>query len=99
MALNPKDPAEKVVVTFDFSALSNSVSAPTVTSEYKSGPADSSAAAMISGSPTVTGGKVLQLVIGGQAGTDYNLRCQVDAGSERFVLADTLKVKTANAAA
>jgi hypothetical protein len=99
MALDTKDPAEQVVLTFDFSALSTSISAPVVTCEHKNGPTDATPSAMISGSPTVTGGTVLQLVVGGQAGTDYNLRCQVDSGSERFVLADTLKVKTANAAA
>jgi hypothetical protein len=99
MALDNKDPSEKVVVTFDFSAVASSVSAATVTCEHKNGPADASPLSMISGSATVSGAQVLQLVVGGQAGTDYNLRCQVDAGSERFVLADTLKVKTANAAA
>lgn len=97
MALDNKDPAEKVVVTFDFTALATSVSAPTVTCEQVGGATDSSPSSMISGSPTIDGAQVLQLVVGGTANADYMLRCVADAGSERFVLADTLRVKTAPA--
>ena len=95
MALDNKDPAEKIVVTFDFEALAATVSAPVVSVELAGGVTDATPAAILSGSPNVSGAKVLQLVIGGVANADYRLRCQVDDGSERFVVADTLKVRTA----
>ena len=95
MALDSKDPAEKVVVTFDFSALATTVSTPVVTAESAGGANDPSPSAILSGSPSVSGAQVLQLVIGGVANADYKLRCQIDDGTERFVVADTLQVRTA----
>ena len=95
MALDNKDPAEKVVVTFDFSALATTVSTPVVSAESAGGTNDPTPSAILSGSPNVSGAQVLQLVVGGVPGADYKLKCQVDDGAERFVVADTLQVRSA----
>ena len=96
MSLSAKDPAEVVTITFDFSTLATSVATPVVTCEAIHGRADDNAAAMLSGAASISGLTVLQRITGGQAGTTYKLRCQIDdADGERWVVADTLEVRTA----
>lgn len=93
---SPKDPDEVVVATFDFSEIATSITSPVVTATYKRGAADASPSAVLQGSAIASGLKVLQTIQGGVAGTDYVLRCQVDANDgQRFVLAATLPVRTA----
>jgi hypothetical protein len=94
--LSPKDPAEIVTVTFDFSALTTSVSAPSVTCVYSSGVSDSNPTAVLSGVPQIIGTKVLQAVQLGQDATHYELRCTVTAADgSKYVLADVLPVNIA----
>lgn len=96
MSLSAKDPAEVITITFDFAALATSVAAPVITCEAIQGRSDDNASAMLSGVAVISGLAVLQRVTGGQAGTTYKLRCQIDdADGERWVLADTLEVHTA----
>jgi hypothetical protein len=95
MAIASKDPSERIIVTFDFGALATAVSAPVVSVESAGGAADATPAAMLSGSPTITDAKVLQLVVGGVANADYKLRCQADDGAQRYVVADVLQVRPA----
>lgn len=93
---DPKDPAEVITLAFDFAALTTSPSSPVVTATRHAGTADSTPEAIISGDPLVSGTKVLQKVVAGTAGTDYLLRCQVDApDGSRYVLAGVLPVRTA----
>jgi len=93
--LSPKDPAEIVVVTFDYAALAASVSAPVITATRASGEADATPQAIVSGAAQVQGATVMQQIVGGQAGTTYRLRCQIDtADGQRFVLAALLPVRT-----
>jgi hypothetical protein len=93
---DPKDPDEIITVGFEFAALTDAPTAPVVTAARHAGAADDTPAAILSGAPTVSGSKVLQEIIGGTAGTDYLLRCQVDApDGSRYVLAGVLPVRTA----
>ena len=93
---DPKDPTELITVAFEFAALTDTPSAPVVTAARHAGADDETPAAILSGSPTVSGSKVLQEIIDGNAGTDYLLRCQVDApDGSRYVLAGVLPVRTA----
>lgn len=95
-AFAPKDPAETVWLTFDFSALTESVSSPEVTATRHAGTADESPSSILTGSPTIDGAKVLHKVTAGTAGTDYALRCAVDApDGSHYVLAGVLPVRTA----
>ena len=96
MSLSPKDPAEAVTVTFEFSNLAASISAPAISCTVVTGRIDNSHQAMISGDPQIIGTKILQRFIGGLAGNTYKLRCEIDdADGERWVVADTLVVATA----
>lgn len=93
---SPKDPSEILVLGFEFAALTDTPSAPVITATRHSGAADASPSAILSGAATVNGTKVLQKVIAGTAGTDYLLRCQVDApDGSRYILAGVLPVRTA----
>lgn len=93
---SPKDPTEVLLLGFDFAALTASPSSPIVTIARHAGAADEAPAAVLSGAPTVNGSRVLQSVVGGVAGCDYLLRCQVDApDGSRYVLAGVLPVRAA----
>lgn len=93
---SPKDPAEIVVITFDFSEIATAVATPTITVTHKRGTADATPALMLAGAAVASGLRVQQVIQGGQAGADYILRCQVEANDgQRFVLAGTLPVRTA----
>jgi hypothetical protein len=97
--LPAKDPAERVIVDFDFSLDLD-------TAEYITGtPAvgvalvagtDPSPAAILLGTPTVAAGVARQAIIGGVAGATYRLRCAATLDSGRIlVLAANLPVRTA----
>lgn len=91
--LSIKDPVETITVTFDFSLITASVSSPAVTSTVASGGADATPAAILSGSPQTSGAKVLQKIIGGLAGTNYDLRCTATAADGSvYLLADVLPI-------
>jgi hypothetical protein len=93
--MDKKDPAEIITVTFDFSDYATTCSNPVVTCLAVSGNLDPSASAMLSGSPQINGALILQRIIGGQDGTTYKLRCEVDdEDGEHWVQADTLEVQT-----
>ncbi len=96
--LSPKDPAETIFVVFKFANLVSSiVGTPSVSASYASGPNDPSPSSIVSGSPSVTGTDVTQRIIGGQAGTTYDLRCTITGPSPSpvYVLGARLPVKTA----
>lgn len=92
-----KDPQEVIVVTFDFSALTATVTSPSVTASVASGKPDASPSAVLSGTPAISGAKILQTVIAGQDGTSYDLVCKVTSsdGIQKFVLSDVLPVVAA----
>ena len=94
--LDPKDPEEDVFVRFEFAALTDTPSSPTVTATRHAGAADASPSAILSGSPTVSGTQVLQKVIDGVDAADYLLRCVASApDGSKYVLTGVLPVRTA----
>ncbi len=95
--LSSKDPAETIFVVFKFANLVSSLTSPTVTASYASGPNDANPSAILSGSPTVVGTDVTQKIVGGQNGTTYDLRCTITGPSPFpvYVLGARLPVKTA----
>lgn len=96
--LPPKDPAERVVVAFNFERRLGegvTLSSPTVSAAVASG-TDVDPGATVSGAASPLGAKVLQLVIGGLDTVDYRLKCQVDTSDgQRFVLSARLPVRSA----
>lgn len=92
MQTDPKDPAETITVTFDFSALTDAVTGPTVTATLETG-TDADPSAILSGVPQVSGALVLQQVIAGNAPAKYHLRCVATASDDSiYVVAGTLPV-------
>lgn len=94
-----KDPAEVLVVTFDFSSevdSGESISAAQVYAEVVFG-TDPIPTAVLSGSPSVAGGAVLQAVNGGVDGAVYGVRCvaTLSPTGRVLVLAANLPVRTA----
>lgn len=92
--LDFKDPAEDIVVEFDFSEVATSLSNVSVTCVAQCG-TDAAAQAMVSGSPTTSGGKAYQTIINGIVGVRYGLECKVDTPDQTLVLAATLPVRDA----
>ena len=94
MSLSSKDPLEKVVITFDFTAIPETISNPVITITIKGD--DANISSMLIDVPQITGNKILQLVSGGEDGTQYTVRCLVDVAltGERFMAKDTLTVKS-----
>ncbi len=91
-----KDPAEIIIVGFDFSSLTTSPSSPDVTATRHAGATDANPSAILAGAPAVSGAKITQKIAGGVDGADYLLRCQVDApDGSRYVLSGVLPVRTA----
>ena len=91
--LSSKDPGETITVTFDYTALTTSVTAPTVMCTMASGIVDASPSALLSGSPQISGAKVLQKIVGGLNGANYDLKCVATAAdSSIYALADVLPV-------
>lgn len=92
-----KDPAESVVIEFDFSAeLASIGSASTSASVYGDG-TDPDVATLLEGAPQISGTSVLQRVRkdSGIAGLDYKLRCVATTGADVIVRADVMPVRVA----
>ena len=94
----PKDPAEIVLLAFDFADAAGpavTLSGSTVSVSVHRG-ADANPSAILSGSPTINGLQVLQRVVGGLGGVTYSVKAQVDASDgSRYVLAGLLPVRSA----
>lgn len=94
--LDPKDPDEDVFVTWEFAALTDTPTSPVITVTRHAGEPDETPAAIVSGSPTISGTQVLQKVINGTDGTDYSMRCEVDGpDGSHWVLVGVLPVRVA----
>lgn len=93
--ISSKDPAETILVVFDFSELLTVIdSIVGVSIALKSG-ADTNASGMLQGEPQFDGTKVMQLIKGGVNGASYKLRAEVATGPEQFVLTGILPVNEA----
>lgn len=93
MSLSSKDPAEKVIITFNFTASGQVLSNPVVTVCLKGTSTD--IAAMKATGAVVNGYLVSFMLQGGEHGKSYDLKCLVDlADGERVAAKDTIVVKT-----
>lgn len=93
MSLSSKNPKERVVITFDFTAVPETISNPIVSITAKG--SDIEIASMMIDVPQMVGNKVLQLFTGGSDQTQYTVSCLVDIATtgEKFIAKDTLSVK------
>jgi hypothetical protein len=94
-----KDPAETLVATFDYSLdldAGETIATAATTCTLLAG-TDSNPSAVLSGSPTIDAGMVLQPFTGGVDGAVYTLRCQatLTPTGRVLVLAATLPVRLA----
>ncbi len=90
-----KDPAESVVVEFDFSVELDAVDDAAAAVSVDSGGADAAVAAMLVGAPQISGASVYQRVSAGVAGVNYKLRCVATRGDAVIVRAAILPVRVA----
>lgn len=74
-----KQPGDKPVVEFDFSAFAATVTSPTITIAVASG-TDAGPDLEVLGSPEITGAKVRQQLQGGLDGVVYRIECAVAEG-------------------
>jgi hypothetical protein len=89
-----KDPAESVIVEFDFTGELTTPSIAVVSVVTESGH-DPGPESILQGSPQIIGAKVYQRLNGGVQDVDYHLRCEATQGDDVRVLADTLPVRIA----
>lgn len=94
-----KDPAERLVATFDYREeldTGETITGAAVTCTLLSG-TDANPEAVLYGTPTIVDGTVLQFFTGGVDGAVYTLRCQATLSptGRVLVLAATLPVRTA----
>ena len=90
-----KDPAESVVVEFDFTDELSTIDSATVTVAVFGTGTDPDMAAMVDGAVQISGSSVLQRIKGGVSGLAYTLRCVAVGGSDIRVRADTMPVRVA----
>lgn len=91
-----KDTGEIVTLSFDFANLTAAPITPTCTISHHGGAPDATPSTVLSGSPTISGTKLLQRVTGGVTGADYVLRAQVyTASGDRYILAAILPIRSA----
>lgn len=90
-----KDPAESVVVAFDFAAELTSITSATVAVSVHGPGVDPNVAAMLEGAHQISGSTVLQRVRGGVAPLEYMLRCVATRGSDVIVRAGVMPVRQA----
>lgn len=91
--LSPKDPAEQITVTFNFSELLSAVNTVSMQTKVIFG-VDATPAAILAGSPETDGNIVRHAIIGGIEGVTYSIRCQATGPEGLFVLAARLTITT-----
>lgn len=90
----PKDPAEVITVGFDFSAVTDTPSNPTVSIAVRWG-GETSPTLAASGDPVIEGSKVFQRLTGGGDLNDYDLKCLAYTPTgDRISVDCTLAVRT-----
>ncbi len=93
MSLSSKDPAEKVIITFNFTSAGQALSNPLVTVCLKGTSTD--IPSMKATGAVVNGYLVSFMLQGGDTGKSYDLKCLVDlANGEHVAAKDTIVVKT-----
>lgn len=90
-----KDPAESIVLEFDFSSELGSVDSATVAVTVHGDGVDPSALSMIDGAVQISGASVYQRISNGVAGVNYKLKCLAVSGSDIIARSDVMPVRTA----
>ena len=91
---DPKDPAESVVLEFDFSGELDSIAGATVAVSVASG-VDPLAAGVLDGAHQISGRKVLQRFSNGVPGARYKFRAVATDGEDTIVRVGIAAVRTA----
>ena len=87
-------PGETVTLAFDFVKLTSAPLTPAVTVTWRAGTADASPSSIKSGSPQISGTKILQQIKPTVDGADYLLSCGVDtADGSHYILDGVLQVR------
>ena len=89
-----KDPAESVVIEFDFTGEMSAIGTAVVEIDTMDGAVDPGVASMRDGAHQIVGTKVLQRVSYGVSGINYAWRCLAINGSDKILLADVMPVKS-----
>lgn len=90
-----KDPAESVVVEFDFSSELTAIDSALVAISVTSGGVDQNAQSIIVGTHQISGTSVRQRIGSGLDGINYNIRCAATHGDDVIVRASVIPVRTA----
>lgn len=91
----PKDPSEIIPVGFDFSAITDTPSNPTVSITVRWGHGHHHTGLQAVGDPWIEGAIVYQRFMGGSDLHDYNLKCLASAPSgDRFAVDCVVAVRT-----
>lgn len=93
MQFSPKDPQERVTLTFNFSALLSAITAVEVDCSVAQG-VDAGAAALLDGAAVTSGAIVYQGIKAGLDGVLYRVRCKATGPEGVFVLVGQLPVVT-----
>lgn len=92
--LPEKDPAESVVIEFDYTGELTTIDSAAVSVTPINGD-DPASASMLDGVPQISGAAVLQRVKLGVDKLNYKLRCEATTGSDIRVRAAVLPVRSA----
>lgn len=82
-----KDPGEKFYISFDYTNeldAGETIASAVVSMEVTNG-VDASPSALLSGSPTIQGGAVMQIVQGGKADCTYAPKCMATTSASRIL--------------
>lgn len=90
--LPDKDPAESIVLEFNFAGELSAVDSATVAISVNAG-RDGGASTMPQGAPQIAGTSVFQRVSLGVAAVDYSVRCVATRGADVRVRKDVLPVR------
>lgn len=89
-----KDPAESVVIEFDFTGEMSSIDTAVVSVDTMDGAIDPAVAGVKDGTHQIIGTKVFQRASLGVSGVNYAWRCLAIQGSDKILRADVMPVKT-----
>lgn len=89
-----KDPAESVVIEFDFSKELSSIDSAEVEVYIHGDGIDRTVPSnLIDGTHVITGTSVYQRVSGGISGVDYRMKCIAVSGNDVIVVSDVMRVR------
>lgn len=88
-----KDPTEEITLTFDYSSRGQQASNASITVRLVRG-IDPNPSAILSGGPQYEDACVLQKVVGGVRGCQYNIMCHAKVGNDTLLIESILPVNS-----